>query len=109
MSALRKCLKAPGFYLTLLGLLGVLTFADTRRSPDRQITAQGYIKVVGAYQRLGSPLLTGYVQCRFRPTCSRYSVEAVRKYGMEKGLVLTVTRLWRCRASVPLGTEDEVP
>ena len=109
MSPLRKCLSDPRSYLLLLSLLAVLAFADTLRSPGRQITAQSYIKIVGAYQRVGSPLLSRYVQCRFRPTCSRYSVEAVRRYGIERGLVLTMKRLWRCRASVPLGSEDEVP
>ena len=109
MSPLRKCLRHPGSYLFLLSLLGALVFVDALRSPERQITSQGYIEIVGVYQRVGSPLLRGYVQCRYRPTCSRYSVEAVRKYGMEKGLVLTAKRLWRCRTSVPLGSEDEVP
>ncbi|MBZ5571099.1 MAG: membrane protein insertion efficiency factor YidD [Acidobacteriia bacterium] len=109
MSPLRKCLKHPGSYLLLLSLLGVLVCVDARRPPECQITSQGYIRVVGAYQRVGSPLLRGYIQCRYRPTCSRYSVEAVRKYGMERGMVLTARRLWRCRTSVPLGSGDEVP
>jgi len=109
MSALRKCLSHPGSYLLALTLLGTLVSLDAMRSPERQLTAQGYIKLVGLYQSFGSPLLKGYVQCRFQPTCSRYSVEVVRNYGLGKGLILTATRLWRCRSNVPLGTQDVVP
>lgn len=33
--------------------------------------------------------------CRFRPTCSRYGMEALRKYGFWKGILLTTDRLAR--------------
>ena len=35
--------------------------------------------------------------CRFVPTCSQYGLQAFRKYGFCKGLVLTVKRVARCR------------
>lgn len=38
--------------------------------------------------------------CRYVPTCSEYSMEAYKKYGVVKGTVLTAWRLCRCN---PLG------
>lgn len=38
--------------------------------------------------------------CRYVPTCSEYSMEAYKKYGVLKGTVLTTWRLCRCN---PLG------
>lgn len=35
--------------------------------------------------------------CRFIPSCSEYTYEAVNKYGGIKGLRLGIKRIWRCR------------
>lgn len=106
MSTLRKRLKDPRLYLGMLCALGLLVLADSSRIPAHQLTAHWFIESVDVYHARVSPLLMGYVRCRYRPTCSRYSVEAVRKYGIAKGIVLTGARLWRCRSGVPVGTED---
>ncbi|HLL60536.1 MAG TPA: membrane protein insertion efficiency factor YidD [Candidatus Nitrosocosmicus sp.] len=34
--------------------------------------------------------------CRFEPTCSQYTYQAVEKYGVIKGLVLGLKRIIRC-------------
>jgi len=34
--------------------------------------------------------------CRFEPTCSRYTFQAVEKYGVIKGLCLGLMRIARC-------------
>lgn len=34
--------------------------------------------------------------CRFTPTCSEYAVQALKKYGLVKGLYLAVRRILRC-------------
>ncbi len=34
--------------------------------------------------------------CRFTPTCSQYTIDALDKYGAAKGLVLGVKRLLKC-------------
>lgn len=34
--------------------------------------------------------------CRFTPTCSSYTIEALDKFGMIKGLTLGIKRLSRC-------------
>lgn len=46
------------------------------------------------YQAAISPYLPG--TCRFRPTCSAYALEALRRFGFWKGLALTGWRLLRC-------------
>jgi putative component of membrane protein insertase Oxa1/YidC/SpoIIIJ protein YidD len=109
MSPLRKCLKHPGTYLVLLVCAVLCIVGDSFRDPAHQRGAQAYIALVHAYQHSGRPLLEGYVRCRYIPTCSRYSIAAVQKYGLRKGLALTGNRLWRCRGSVPLNTPDPLP
>ncbi|HAW44839.1 MAG TPA: membrane protein insertion efficiency factor YidD [Sutterella sp.] len=34
--------------------------------------------------------------CRFEPTCSRYAIEALTKFGFMKGSYLMVARILRC-------------
>ncbi len=109
MSALRQRLKRPEIYLTLLAVAMTLALADTYRPPSRQLTARAYVAAVVIYQHVGRPVLGSLVQCRYQPTCSRYSIEAVQEFGFRKGIVLTAERLWRCRSSVALGTADPVP
>lgn len=46
--------------------------------------------------------------CRFFPTCSQYSHEAIAIHGTRRGLWLTVRRLVRCRPFGPSGF-DPVP
>ncbi|XP_061367187.1 UPF0161 protein At3g09310 [Gastrolobium bilobum] len=50
------------------------------------------------YKREISPILPK--SCRYIPTCSEYSMEAYKRYGVVKGTVLTAWRLCRCN---PLG------
>jgi uncharacterized protein len=46
------------------------------------------------YRRFISPLMAP--RCRYHPTCSAYAVEAIRGYGVLRGLVLAGWRLLRC-------------
>ena len=46
------------------------------------------------YQRMISPLLPR--RCKYHPTCSAYAVDAVREFGVAKGIVLAGWRLLRC-------------
>ena len=64
------------------------------------------LSVIWLYQTTLSPLLP--TSCRYYPSCSHYSQEAVEKYGVLKGTWLGVKRLGRCR---PLGGQgyDPVP
>jgi uncharacterized protein len=47
-----------------------------------------------AYQKLISPALPR--RCKYEPTCSRYALEAIRSFGIFRGLVLAAWRLLRC-------------
>ncbi|WP_028450205.1 membrane protein insertion efficiency factor YidD [Chitinibacter tainanensis] len=64
------------------------------------------IALVKLYQLMISPLLGP--RCRFTPTCSQYSIEAIQKYGAAKGSYLTVRRLCRCHPWGGCG-HDPVP
>jgi uncharacterized protein len=46
------------------------------------------------YQRLISPALGQ--RCKYYPSCSQYAVQAVRSFGILRGLVLAGWRLLRC-------------
>ena len=46
------------------------------------------------YQRLISPALPR--RCKYEPTCSRYAVDAIREFGVARGVVLAGWRLLRC-------------
>ena len=96
--------------LALAVFLIGLTFAvDLARQPENQLTAKVYIGMVHVYQAYGRPMLEGVVACRFRPTCSEYSIQAVERFGTIRGLYLTFKRLYSCQNDVPMGTVDEVP
>ena len=62
--------------------------------------------LIRLYQRALSPVLG--IHCRFYPTCSAYTREAIEKYGFVQGAWLGVRRLLRCH---PLhrGGFDPVP
>lgn len=108
MPALRERLKRRRMRLIALLFVLALLLLDTIRSPANQVTAALYVSAVRGYQAWGRPLLRGHIQCRYCPSCSEYSIQAVEQRGIWKGFGLTVSRLWRCRMSVPLGTCDPV-
>jgi putative membrane protein insertion efficiency factor len=46
------------------------------------------------YQRSVSAALPA--RCKYHPTCSEYALQAIRTYGLARGVVLAVWRLLRC-------------
>ncbi len=56
---------------------------------------------VRLYQLLLSPLIGQH--CRFEPSCSRYFIEAVQKYGAVRGSWKGVCRICRCHPWNPGG------
>ena len=60
-----------------------------------------FILILKAYKYLLSPFLPQ--SCRFMPTCSVYSVEALQKYGTLKGIYLSLRRILKCHPFHPGG------
>lgn len=65
-----------------------------------------FLTLVRGYQRFISPIKPP--SCRFSPTCSQYSYEAIEKYGAIKGLWMSIKRVGRCHPFNP-GGYDPVP
>ena len=49
------------------------------------------IKFIKAYKYLISPLLGN--SCRYLPTCSEYSMDALKEYGFFRGLLISIKRI----------------
>ena len=64
------------------------------------------ILIIKTYQITLSPLLGS--NCRFHPTCSEYTIQAVNEHGAYKGLILGVKRISKCHPLGPKGY-DPVP
>lgn len=64
------------------------------------------LKMIRFYQRKISPLFPA--RCRYYPTCSSYTAEAIERYGFLRGGFLGFRRLMRCNILFPGGV-DPVP
>lgn len=64
------------------------------------------VLLIKAYKTLISPYTPK--TCRFYPTCSSYSLEAIEKHGALKGGYLSVKRILKCHPFHP-GGYDPVP
>ena len=65
-----------------------------------------FIYIVKFYRKFISPLLPD--SCRYYPSCSQYSIEALQKHGAFKGSILSSWRILRCNP-FSRGGVDEVP
>ena len=52
------------------------------------------IKIIKGYKFLISPLMGS--SCRYLPTCSEYSMEALQTYGFFKGIFISIKRIVSC-------------
>ena len=57
-----------------------------------------------AYQKFISPFIG--LNCRYVPTCSHYSIEAIEKFGIIKGTYLSIRRILKCN---PFGSSGYDP
>ena len=65
-------------------------------------------KFVRMYQICISPFIGGCCACRFTPTCSEYTKQAIEKYGVTKGTWIGLKRISRCRPGGGCGY-DPIP
>ena len=59
------------------------------------------IKAIKVYKYLISPLF-GH-SCRYLPTCSEYSIDALKEFGFVKGLFMSIKRILTCHPIKILG------
>ena len=65
------------------------------------IITQILIKLIKGYKFLISPLLGQ--SCRYLPTCSEYSIEALKEFGLVKGSFMSLKRILSCHPVKLLG------
>jgi putative membrane protein insertion efficiency factor len=80
------------------------TTASMPRGP--QATTRALVRLVRMYQRLVSPVLPD--TCRYTPSCSEYTAQALTTHGMVRGAWLSVRRIARCHPWAD-GGYDPVP
>ena len=56
-----------------------------------------FIKIIELYQKYISPILSNRgIHCKYYPSCSEYTKQAIEKYGAGKGIILGIKRILRC-------------
>ena len=60
-----------------------------------------FIFFIKTYQIVISPFLGK--NCRYLPTCSEYTIEALKEYGLIKGLFISLKRILSCHPIKILG------
>ena len=73
----------------------------------KHLIKKGLILMIRGYQIFLSPLKMR-THCIYTPTCSQYAIEALQKYGVVKGLWLSMKRILRCHPWAE-GGYDPVP
>ena len=66
-----------------------------------KLTTKILVKIIKGYKYLISPLLGN--SCRYFPTCSDYSIEALETYGFLKGSLMSLKRIFSCHPIKILG------
>jgi uncharacterized protein len=75
-------------------------------TPTMPLARRPFVAFIRLYQRVVSPLLPP--SCRFHPTCSEYTRQAIVRHGVIKGIALGIVRLSKCHPFHP-GGFDPVP
>jgi len=66
-----------------------------------KIITIGIIKLIKFYKFFVSPLFGN--SCRYLPTCSEYSIDALKSYGLLKGIYMSIKRILSCHPIKFLG------
>lgn len=84
------------------------TSSEQVEQTEHKTSLLGYVLIllIKFYRYFISPMIGA--RCRFNPTCSRYSMEAIQIHGAFKGSYLAIKRILKCH---PLhdGGDDPVP
>ena len=72
----------------------------------RKIIVKIITLIIRAYQYVISPYLPP--SCRYSSTCSEYAIEAFQRFGVIRGLILSLRRLFSCHPW-HCGGHDPVP
>ena len=59
-----------------------------------RLLREAFLLPLHLYRRVISPLIRPH--CRYSPSCSQYALDAVREYGVIRGVVLAAWRVMRC-------------
>ncbi len=102
--------RSPVWGPLILAALTGFAAGDAIKPPNEQLGTRLAVGVIDTYRLTLSPVFerTGLIRCRFHPTCSAYSREAILRYGWPRGTVLAATRILRCNP-FSRGGEDPVP
>jgi uncharacterized protein len=77
-----------------------VTTANITRQKTSPISSAA-IAFIRGYQTFVSPLLHNLLgvkaACRYSPTCSEYAQDAIRQYGLGKGMLLSIRRFINCQ------------
>ena len=66
-----------------------------------KIITIGIIKLIKFYKFFVSPLFGN--SCRYLPTCSEYCIDALKSYGLLKGIYMSLKRILSCHPIKLLG------
>lgn len=100
----RRSGKLAAILLLILPL--ILVVHDSLTQPSAQFLTQPVLNLFEGYRAHISPHLGGVIRCRFQPTCSRYGLDSVRKYGGLRGSGRALWRVIRCNPLTRQGTID---
>ncbi len=78
---------------------------QTKNNSFFRRTAIGFVRM---YQSCISPFIGARAACRFTPSCSEYTAQAIEKYGVFRGAIMGIRRISRCRPGGGFGY-DPVP
>lgn len=68
--------------------------AEVKQKAKLSLLSNIAIKLLRIYQLIISPLIGP--SCRFYPSCSQYSIQALEHHGLVKGFYLSIKRLSKC-------------
>ena len=89
------------------GLKSILTQIVSTQIKERSIPVRAALLALRFYKAYLSILFAG--SCRFEPTCSRYTFEAIERFGVVRGVWLGLKRLLRCHPLSRKFGYDPVP